>query len=145
MVAAIAVASQFVGRHPVNVAVDRSVAFQEQQAPQQVRDLLRRSCFDCHSDETTWPWYANVAPASWLVSWDVKRGRGQLNWSRWERYNVFDRADLLDKVCEQVTEHEMPLPQYRLVHRHAALSDGEISALCAWTKEEGARLTKAGN
>ena len=142
---AVAIAIQFVGRHPASTAVDPAIAFKEQQAPQQVRDLLRRSCFDCHSDETTWPWYANVAPASWLVAWDVKRAQGQLNFSRWERYNVFDRADLLDKVCEQVTEREMPLWQYRIVHRRAVLSDAEITALCSWTKEESARLTRAGN
>lgn len=139
-----AVIMQFVGPRPTSAPVDRGVAFNEQAAPPHVSRLLRRSCFDCHSDETRWPWYSRVAPASWLVVHDVNEGRAQLNFSRWTRYNVFDRADLLDKVCEQVTEREMPLWQYRLVHPGAVLSDDEIAALCAWTREEGARMIRTG-
>lgn len=107
-------------------------------------NILRRSCYDCHSDETRWPWYSRVAPASWLVISDVNEGRGQLNFSRWRGYNAFDLADKLDKACEVVTKHQMPLIQYRLAHGMAKLSDQDIAALCAWTRDEGGRLTRTG-
>lgn len=136
VIGAVAVAAQFVGRHAPNPPVDPAAAFKASQAPQQIRDLLRRSCFDCHSNETVWPWYADIAPGSWLMNWDVNRGRRQFNFSTWEQKNVFDRADLLDKMCEQVKKKEMPLPQYLLLHRSAKLTDADVAAICAWTSQE---------
>jgi hypothetical protein len=81
---------------------------------------------------------------SWLVVSDVRSARKQLNFSRWSRYNGFDRADLLDKMCDQISKHHMPLWQYRLVHADARLSDADIAGVCAWTKDESARLTQEG-
>src|SRR5215468_6369753 len=68
-------------------------------APLPVMGTLRRSCFDCHSDQTRWPWYSKLPVASWVLETDAREGRGQLNFSRWSQYNRFDRADLLDKAC----------------------------------------------
>jgi hypothetical protein len=65
-------------------------------APAPVMSTLRRACFDCHSNETRWPWYSTLPIASWLVEGDVKEGRGQINFSRWGQYNPFDRADMVD-------------------------------------------------
>jgi heme-binding protein len=76
--------------------------------PAPVMASLRRACFDCHSDETRWPWYAALPVASHLIERDVTAGRGQLNLSRWTLYNPFDRADLLDKICEKATTGTMP-------------------------------------
>ena len=113
--------------------------------PPPVLSLLRRACFDCHSNETRWPWYAFVPPASWLVAHDVKEGRGQLNFSRWGEYNPFDRADLLDEMCDLVSTKEMPLWQYRLLHAEARLTDPDEAALCEWTAAEAARLEQGGS
>ena len=112
--------------------------------PPPVLSTLRRACFDCHSNETRWPWYAYVPPASWLVGYDVRDGRAHLNFSRWAEYNPFDRADLLDEACELVTRDEMPLWQYRLLHREARLTEAEKTALCDWTGTEAARLEQGG-
>jgi hypothetical protein len=106
---------------------------------------LRRACFDCHSNETRWPWYASLPIASWLLARDVKAGRGQLNFSRWTEYNPFDRAGMLDKACELATSRTMPLPPYLLLHREARLSDTDIAALCAWTRIEATRLVEGGS
>ena len=65
--------------------------------PPRVLSTLRQSCFDCHSNETRWPPYSKVPIASWLIAMDVKKGRGQLNFSQWGFYDAFDRADMLDK------------------------------------------------
>jgi hypothetical protein len=126
-----------------NPPVDAAVALGAG-TPTAVAGVLRRSCYDCHSFETRWPWYSSIAPASWLVILDVKDGRGQMNFSRWGSYNPYDRADLLDKICDNVSHRKMPLWQYTIVHRDARLSDGEISAICAWTRAEAAKSTGAG-
>jgi hypothetical protein len=112
--------------------------------PAPVMATLRRACFDCHSDETRWPWYSALPIASWLIEHDVMSGRGQLNFSRWTLYNRFDRADLLDKVCELVTRRVMPLPPYLALHREARPSEADIAALCAWSQREAARLVGEG-
>jgi hypothetical protein len=127
-----------------NPRVDPAVALNAGTTPLAVVNIFRRSCYDCHSSETRWPWYSAIAPGSWLVITDVNDGRGQMNFSRWGSYNPYDRADLLDKICDNVTHRKMPLWQYRLIHTDAPLSDDEISAVCAWTKTEAAKLTGAG-
>lgn len=88
------------------------------------RDLARRACFDCHSNETEWPWYSRVAPVSWLVAWDVQEGRAVLNVSEWQRPQEEAR-----EAAETVTEGEMPPRLYTLMHAHARLSDSERAAL----------------
>ena len=127
-------------------AADPSLALEARAAvPPPVLSLLRRACFDCHSNETRWPWYAFVPPASWLVAHDVKEGRGQLNFSRWGEYNPFDRADMLDEMCDLVSTKRMPLWQYRLLHDEARLTDAEQSTLCEWTAAEAVRLEQGGS
>jgi hypothetical protein len=110
--------------------------------PDPVLSTLRRACFDCHSEATRWPWYAALPLASRLIESDVTEARGQLNLSRWSDYNQFDRADMLDKMCELASRRKMPPWQYRLMHPGAGLSATEVSALCAWTQDEAARLTQ---
>ena len=107
--------------------------------------VLRRACFDCHSEETRWPWYARLPIASHLIERDVTDGRGQLDWSRWERYNPFDRAGMLDKVCELATTRQMPPWQYRWLHPDARLTTTEIDGLCTWARQEAERLTQGGS
>lgn len=88
------------------------------------RELVKRACFDCHSNETVWPWYASVAPVSWLVQSDVEEGREHLNFSEFDR-----RQRNADDAAEEVAEGEMPLPIYLLTHAEARLSDAEKAEL----------------
>ena len=110
--------------------------------PDPVLSTLRRACFDCHSEATRWPWYATLPLASRVIERDVTEAREQLNLSRWIDYNQFDRADMLDKMCELASRRKMPPWQYRLMHPGARLSATEVSALCAWTQDEAARLSQ---
>jgi hypothetical protein len=112
--------------------------------PPEVDSVLRRACFDCHSNDTRWPWYSSIPPGSWLIAHDVDAGRGQLNFSRWGEYNPFDRADMLDKMCDFATKRKMPLWPYRLLHRDARLNDADVAALCRWTDTEATRLVNGG-
>jgi len=92
------------------------------------KELAKRSCFDCHSNETTYPWYSNVAPVSWLVMNDIEEGRGNLNFSEWEVGSK--RAQrAADEVSEVISSGKMPLPIYLLQHPEARLSDTEKQEL----------------
>jgi hypothetical protein len=113
--------------------------------PGEVQQMLRRACYDCHSDETRWPWYSSVAPISWLVVGDVNQGRAELNFSRWSASHRFDRADLLEEACGLARSGDMPLRAYVRLHPEATLSAAEREAFCAWTTAEAARLTRPGD
>ena len=88
---------------------------------QQTRDLAKRTCFDCHSNETIWPWYTNVAPISWLIYYDVVGGRQSMNFSEWANM----RSGEPGEIASVVNEGEMPPIQYLLVHNSARLSATE--------------------
>jgi hypothetical protein len=95
----------------------------------ETRALAERSCFDCHSNETAWPWYSRVAPVAWLVARDVQQGREELNFSDWGGVSQDDDEDLAEEVREVLEEGEMPLPNYLLLHPEARLTDLERQQL----------------
>jgi heme-binding protein len=107
-------------------------------APAEVKALLRRACYDCHSHETVWPWYSAVAPTSWLVAHDVDHGRSELDFSTWDAYAAPKRAKLLHKSAEEMSEGEMPPWYYRLVQPEARLTADEVTMLRAWATEAAA-------
>ena len=115
------------------------------EAPSDVRAILRRCCYDCHSHETRWPWYSSLPVASWLIAHDVKAGRGQFNFSRWTEYNPFDRASTLVRICEMARARAMPPQRYRMLHAEARLSETDVTELCAWTRLEATRLVGGGS
>lgn len=90
------------------------------------RELARRACFDCHSNEVRWPWYARVAPVSWLIQHDVDEGRAALNFSEWQR-----PQEEAGESAEALAEGEMPPSIYLLMHPEARLTQAERSALLA--------------
>jgi hypothetical protein len=92
--------------------------------------VIDRSCRDCHSNDTIWPWYSNVAPVSWLLVHDVNEGRAELNFSEWGDYSPDKQRKLLKKSCEEVREGEMPMPIYTLAHPTAKLSGSNIEVVC---------------
>jgi hypothetical protein len=106
----------------------------------EVAAILDRSCRDCHSNETRWPWYSHVAPVSWLVANHVKDGRRQLSFSHWAEYDVPKRLDKLDEMCKEVREGGMPDSSYLLMHSEARLTDADKETLCAWTSRERTAL-----
>ncbi|HEY0659522.1 MAG TPA: heme-binding domain-containing protein [Pyrinomonadaceae bacterium] len=101
-----------------------------------VQAILNRSCIDCHSNETAYPWYSKTQPAAWLLDDHIKEGRNKLNFSIWNTYDPRRKKHKLEEICEQVEAKAMPLPSYLWIHRDAAISDAEIQILCDWTKTE---------
>ena len=126
--AAVAVAIQAVPVERTNPPEPAPIA-----GPAEVVAVLERSCFDCHSYRTRWPWYSRVAPVSWLVARDVSEGRSHLNFSVWEAYPEARRAELRREVWEEVSEGEMPLGIYLVAHRGARLTAADLQVLRAWT------------
>jgi mono/diheme cytochrome c family protein len=92
----------------------------------QTRELAQRACFDCHSNETVWPWYSNVAPVSWLVQHDVDEGRQYLNFSEWGRGGEGEETE---ELYEVIVDGKMPMPNYLVTHPEARLTDVEKAAL----------------
>jgi hypothetical protein len=90
----------------------------------QARSLVKQNCFQCHSNETVWPWYSNVAPASWLLSFDVVAGRANFNFSDWNA-----NPGELDEMVGAIQEGEMPPIQYTIFHPEANLNDQQKNDL----------------
>ena len=121
------VAIQFVPVQLSNPPVEAEVP-----APANIRTILRRACYDCHSNETVWPWYSHVAPFSWLLVRDVRSGREELNFSTWNRIATQQQVKKLKESWEEVAEGEMPPWFYLRIHRDAALSAEDHKALRNW-------------
>ena len=109
--------------------------------PANVQGSLRRACYDCHSDETTWPWYARLSPVSFLLARDVEAGRAELNFSRFGSLDRSHWSALLENIDDVVQRQSMPLPTYRLLHPSATLTPAEKAAIEDWTSRERARLS----
>lgn len=99
------------------------------------KPVLQRACYNCHSNETTWPWYSSVAPASWLVGRDVREARSRLNFSEWGTYDSGTRSHKLRGIAEEVQGGDMPPWYYSFVHRDSRLSASERSQILAWVTE----------
>jgi hypothetical protein len=111
----------------------------------EVKTVLRRSCMDCHSNRTEWPWYSQVAPASWLVVDHVNHGRRHLNFSDWSSYDREEAGRVLKSICKEAQGGTMPMPSYTLVHRDARLSGNDVKTLCDWAASESERLASQGD
>lgn len=126
------VAVQFVPVKRENPPVEADIA-----ASSEVKAVLRRACYDCHSNETEWPWYSRVAPVSWLVSRDVTKGREELNFSTFGNLPPEKRKKKIHEAWEEVEEGKMPLAIYTRLHGDAKLSDPDRAVLRAWAAAEG--------
>lgn len=115
------------------------------QVPENVEAILTRSCADCHSNQTKYPWYSYIQPSANFLSGHISEGRRELNFSVFNTYEARKKSRKLEEMCEQVKYREMPLPSYLWIHWDAKLSDDEIKILCEWTESERARLTPAQN
>ena len=128
--------AQFIRPAKTNPAIDQSLAL-ESHVPvdPKVAAILDRSCVDCHSNKTRWPWYSNVAPVSWFVIDHVNHGRSHLNFSEWGSYDKSKQRKLLEGMCELVREDGMPLASYLPLHPEAKISDEDKRTICDWVNE----------
>ena len=133
--------AQFIRPAKTNPASEPSLAIETQlQVDPKVAQILDRSCADCHSNKTRWPWYAHVAPASWFVIDHVNHGRSHLNFSEWGSYDRNEQRDLLGQACKEVKNGAMPLSSYTPLHPGSKLTVEDVTVICNWTNEAIRRM-----
>jgi len=141
--AAVVALMQFIRPALTNPPVDQTRTIQARmQVSGEVSAILDRSCNDCHSYQTRWPWYSHVAPISWFVVGHVNDGRDDLNFSEWAKYSQSEQQHFLKKMCGEVTAGEMPLNSYLWLHRDAKLSSEDVKTLCDWASAESERMSQ---
>jgi len=102
------------------------------QPPEDVVQILKDACYDCHSYHTTYPWYANIQPVGWWLKGHVEEAREHLNYSTWATYDTKKRAHKAEESAEEVEEGHMPLKAYPITHPEARLSEEQRSRLATW-------------
>ena len=141
VIASLFLVVQFIRPARTNPPVDESQTIQAHtHMPPQVSAILDRSCRDCHSNKTVWPWYTNVAPISWFIVNHVNGGRHMMNLSEWGRLERDRQGKKLTQMCDEVTDGVMPLSTYTPLHPGSKLTPSEVKTLCDWAEAERARM-----
>ncbi|MBK9328002.1 MAG: heme-binding domain-containing protein [Sphingobacteriales bacterium] len=107
--------------------------------PEDVLTILKTSCYDCHSNNTVYPWYNNIQPVAWWLSNHVKEGKEHLNFSDFGSYPEKKAKHKLQEVKEAIEENEMPLTSYTIIHRNAALNDAQKKLVLDWVNSTGVK------
>lgn len=100
--------------------------------PDNVHDIMQKSCYDCHSNNTEYPWYAEIQPVSWWLNNHIVEGKDEVNFNEFATYSLRRQYKKLEEIIEQVKEDEMPLSSYTLIHKDAVLSKDQKLALSSW-------------
>lgn len=105
--------------------------------PEKIANILKNSCYDCHSHQTVYPWYSQVAPFSWWITHHVEEGRRHFNFSKWNEMSEKKLEKFAEEAEYEINEGEMPLPEYTWTHSGAALSDEDKQIMMAWLNDVG--------
>ena len=133
--AAILILIQFFRINKENPVVNSSNDFLIiNKAPDSIAQTIRSSCYDCHSNETQYPWYSNIAPVSWVIKHHINEGREKMNFSDWGQYSSKKRQRKVDGAIEMIEGNDMPLKSYTLIHRDAILNPAKKDSLIIWLK-----------
>lgn len=117
---------QFIRIDKTNAAVNPQDDFLTiSSANSEVSKVIKSSCYDCHSNESTYPWYTNIAPVSWWVKNHINEGRDELNFSIWASYSEKRKNHKLEECIEMIEEGEMPMSSYTIMHGEAKLTDAQ--------------------
>jgi hypothetical protein len=103
--------------------------------PQEVASILKTSCYDCHSNNTNYPWYSNFQPVAWWLADHIKEGKKEINFSEFASYRIGKQYRKLEEIYSEVEEGEMPLEAYTLIHGDAKLSSSQKEKLMSWASE----------
>jgi len=108
--------------------------FEDTNPPEDVKIILKESCFDCHSNNTRYPWYSKITPVNYWMSDHVEHAKGHLDFSKWNDYSVKKKDHKFEELIEMVEEKEMPLDYYTWMHAEAKLTDAQIKSMIDWAK-----------
>lgn len=103
--------------------------------PENVKLILKETCFDCHSNHSRYPWYNNITPVNYWMAEHIRHGSEHLNFSKWNAYSIKKKDHKLEELIEMVEEKEMPLPSYTWTHRDAKLTDAQIAEILDWAEQ----------
>ena len=132
---------QFIRIDETNLKIDEGKDFySDTNIPEDIRLIVKRSCYDCHSNETIYPWYANVAPISWWIKGHVNDARKSINFSEWGNYSNEEKARKLMNSVAYIKPDQMPLSSYVSQHPEAKLTTKNKKVLMDWMKEEAEKL-----
>ncbi len=124
--------SQFIQSDRTNPPINPAATIEAVAKPSaEFTAVVSRACYNCHSNNTVWPWYSRIAPVSWLLADDVKEGRAHLNFSEWGLLGADVARTRLKDACDEVQAGDMPLWQYRLIHPEAKLSAEDVKVVCS--------------
>ncbi|MEO1009891.1 MAG: heme-binding domain-containing protein [Bacteroidota bacterium] len=130
------IAIQFYRPEKNNAQGDHTAFFLAETTPsQEVRSILERACYDCHSNNTHYPWYNNIAPVSFWIAGHVSEGKQHLNFSDWNSYSVKKKDHKLEEVVEMVENNEMPLTEYTWTHKNAKLTQEQRQLIMVWAEK----------
>ena len=102
--------------------------------PDNIQTILKTSCYDCHSNNSTYPWYASIQPIVWWMNDHIEEGKKEINFNEFASYSLRKQYKKLGEIIEQLKEDEMPLDSYRLIHRNAVLSEPKKLSLLNWAQ-----------
>jgi len=108
--------------------------FKVEQASEDVQDLIATSCYDCHSNNTVYPWYNEIAPVSWWLDNHINEGKEELNFDAWGTYSLKRKNKKLKEIKKQLEEREMPLESYLWIHKDAKLTQDQIKTIIDWAR-----------
>lgn len=126
-----------IGIQFIDVERTNPVVTADLKAPGEIKEILIKSCYDCHSNQTEWPWYSYVAPVSWLVANDVAEGRKHLNFSDWEKFPGRKKEELKKEIWEEVRDDKMPMTIYTYTHPGAKLDITQKNLIKLWATGNG--------
>lgn len=108
--------------------------FNQLNSPIQVQEKIKASCYDCHSNQTKYPWYNKIAPLSWVIADHVKEGKKEMNFSEWGQLSKREKLGLLSGISEVLEDKSMPLPSYLKLHPEARFTDKEVELISSWAE-----------
>lgn len=120
---------QFIRPDRINIAVEKDM---EIQTPIEISQIFQAACYDCHSNETKWPWYSQISPFAWVIQNHVTEGRKALNFSTWEKYTEEEKKEHLKDIY-RTAYASMPLPSYIFAHEEADLTKEQRNLIRIWT------------
>ncbi len=117
-----------------SIQVSENTITQYYEVPENIQNILKTSCYDCHSNNTNYPWYNKIQPVNWWLSNHVNEGKRKLNFDEFNAYSTKKKLHKLDEVIENIKDNEMPLKSYTLIHGDAKLSNSDKQEIEAWVK-----------
>lgn len=104
--------------------------------PELLQSLFKASCYNCHSNNTIYPWYAHIAPFSWIIDQHIRNGKDEVNFAYYDTFTDRQKVGLLDEICEALSDSSMPPQNYLMLNPDAILTKEDIAAICHWTETE---------